>query len=99
MRPAEVMADVSKVWLDFAGRTLLTQTFFGPCTAPILSAIMLKLLKPPGLTRQHNYYTTETRYDAAGLAYYSSDADGTITLTKFDGLGRPTSAPAATRPN
>ena len=35
-------------------------------------------------------YTTETRYDDMGRAYYSSDAVGTITQTQFDGLGRPT---------
>ena len=57
---------VSEVRLDYAGRTVQTETYDGPTDTS----------------------TTEDMYDDAGQLYWSEDADGTVTITDYDGLGR-----------
>ena len=64
--PNGSMQAVSEVWLDYAGRTVQTETYDGPVDTS----------------------TTEDMYDDAGQLYWSEDAEGTVTITDYDGLGR-----------
>ena len=64
--PNGSMQAVSETWLDYAGRTVQTETYDGPVDTS----------------------TTEAMYDDSGQLYWSEDAEGTVTITDYDGLGR-----------
>jgi YD repeat-containing protein len=89
---------LSRTYVDHGGRTVRVIQYFNLAGTTYSKDTVFGTLTQNNVTlvNSGNYYESDQAYDVAGRPNMSTDAVGTITVTGFDGLGRPTTIEVGT---
>jgi RHS repeat-associated protein len=83
-RSEGTLQSLTRQHFDLGGRLDETDTYYN------LAGVTDSGTNPNWGQEGTNFYRTREAYDSAGRHFLSSSADGTVTWTAFDDLGRPT---------